>query len=108
MSADVDTGPSIELPCEAGNDLEGLLKDRMAQILPWAVGDDRDSYRTKEYGRLARALRQLLEQRPSERRVRLLDWPTDEGRLWMDLQVDGDPDYYKGCIAWKAEDGGNR
>lgn len=92
---------TIELPDAVADDVEDLLKSRMVRILPWAVREGDNDHRAEEYGRLARALRELLEQKPHERRVRVIDYPTDEGRLWMDLEIDAEPDVWGGCVAWK-------
>lgn len=103
--------PVIELSYDAAvnrsGHLEAAIKERMASILPMitrATQRGEESPFVDEYVSLARTLRQLVEQQDRQRRVPLLDYPTDGGVLWEDLDVE--PDFSDGWsthIAYRGE-----
>jgi hypothetical protein len=102
-ATDDDETRSVELPAGGHSTVENALKIRMADVLPMAATeDDGSDHWEREYGSLARSLRSVIEAADHERRVRVLDYPTDGGRLWKDLDVDpGTNDTY-GTIAYSG------
>ena len=102
----VDEQESIVLPREGDRALEQCIKGRMAELLPMAAKrDDGPDVWAKEYRRLARTLRELLDQKLEQTNVRVLDWPTetDAGRLWADLGVHENEETYVETIAYTNE-----
>lgn len=93
-----------EITDEGGN-VEHALKLRMIEVLPLAVREDseRDHFE-KEYRELAQALRALLDGKIRERRVAVLDYPTDSGEsFWREIGVSPpDTDEYVVHIATES------
>lgn len=73
---------SVEIGALSPDTAEGLIKDRMAELLPRCKG----GVWTREYVELARSLREISDEH-GERRVPVIDWPTDDGQLWQDIGV---------------------
>lgn len=102
-ATDGDETRSVELQTGDLSQVENALKKQMADVLPMAATEDGANHWEHEYGSLARSLRAVLEAADHERRVRVLDYPTDDGRLWAVLDVDSGHEYtYVDTIAYSG------
>lgn len=76
---------TVELTADSADDVEYLLKTRLAMLMTFNDPDDGLGHWEDEYGRLARLLRDVLAAKGRERRVAVLDMPTDESSLCIEL-----------------------